>query len=88
MILLWLLRSIEGHLSWNLLGLAPSKVLPLVLGAILVILSILLLLLWLQSLADLMHSAVPLLLLQLRLLLHQEDPRARFLYMDEYQMIT
>ena len=87
MILLWLLRSIEGHLSWNLLGLAPSKILPLVLGAILVILSILLLL-WLQSLADLMHSAVPLLLLQLGLLLHHEDPRGRFLYKDDYKMLT
>ena len=70
------------------LGLSPSKVLPLVLGAILVILSILLLLLWLQSLADLMHSAVSLLLLQLGLLLHQEDSSARFLYKDEDQMLT
>ena len=88
MILLWLLRSIEGHLSWDLLGLAPSKVLPLVLGAILVILSVLLLLLWLQSLADLIHSAVPLLLLQLGLLLHQEDSSAQLLYKGENQMLT
>ena len=88
MILLWLLRSIEGHLSWDLLGLAPSKVLPLFLGPILVILSILLLLLWLQSLADLMHSAVPLLLLQFGLLLHQEDSSARLLYKGENKMLT
>lgn len=41
-----------------------------------------------QSLAQLMHCAVSLDLLQLGFLLHQEDSRARFLYRGECEMLT